>query len=273
MPKIYIQGIGGLGNCLFQLVSAIYYCEKYNYTLILQYTEPLLFGTSNKFDKIKCAIDVDNNWITYNKTIYKNLQFTHTIDNHIIVYNDYTDTKILPNCIDNILVCGYNQNINLYKEYISIIPKYLNLYDNEIIQYITNKYGNISNGICIGIRIGNDFTNMNKLTSTSYIKAIDYFKDNHIDISNIYIISDTPNINTKFNIDKYYKYTEINESDIVQFYFGLMCKHYILSESTFHLWIAYLGTIDNKDKQVICFNNTDITNRKLEFDHWNKLDY
>ena len=52
-----------------------------------------------------------------------------------------------------------------------------------------------------------------------------------------------------------------------------MFKHYVLSESTFHLWIAYLGTVDRTDKQVIVFNNTDITKRPLSFKHWRHIDY
>ena len=64
----------------------------------------------------------------------------------------------------------------------------------------------------------------------------------------------------------------INESDIIQFYFGLQCKNYILCESTFHLWIAYLGTIDKQFKKVICFNNTHITNYNLALENWIKLD-
>ena len=31
--KVIIPGIGGLGNCLFQLANAIYYSEKYNYKI------------------------------------------------------------------------------------------------------------------------------------------------------------------------------------------------------------------------------------------------
>ena len=44
---------------------------------------------------------------------------------------------------------------------------------------------------------------------------------------------------------------------------------------TFHLWIAYLLTNfgENTDKNVICYNDTDITNRNLNLDDWIKLDY
>ena len=28
--KVYISGIGGLGNCLFQIMTGIIYCEKFD---------------------------------------------------------------------------------------------------------------------------------------------------------------------------------------------------------------------------------------------------
>ena len=39
----------------------------------------------------------------------------------------------------------------------------------------------------------------------------------------------------KFHLQDIYPATFINENNIFQIYAGLMCKHYILSESTFHL--------------------------------------
>lgn len=276
MRTIYIQGTGGLGNCLFQIAAAIHYCEKYGYSIVLLYSESLLFGTSNKFDKTKCLMGSDNNWITYDKTIYKNFKFDYfnyiqVDDTTIKLENDFTDNRIMVTGED-IVIGGYNQNLNLFKEYINIIPNYLHLYHDTIREYITNKYGDISDGICVCIRMGSDFTSLSRLVTESYINALDYYKNAGENMKNIYIISDMPNINTLFAIHETYKYIEINESDIIQFYFGLQCKNYILSESTFHLWIAYLGTISKPSKNVICFNNTHITNHNLALENWIKLD-
>ena len=77
----------------------------------------------------------------------------------------------------------------------------------------------------------------------------------------------------KFDLQDKYPATVIDENDVYQLYAGLMCKHYILSESTFHLWIAYLGTIKNDDKQVIVFNDTAILRKNLSLDKWIKIDY
>jgi hypothetical protein len=279
MNTVYVEGSPrwGLGNILFQVAAAIYYCEKYNYKLVLIRSHWILFGTSIMFGKDQCFVDQNNNKLTYDETIFKKLIFMEKIMSPahecIVIHNNYTNTKIVPTNNYDLIIKGFSQNISLFKEYIHKIPNYLNIEDINIKNYINNKYGNIENSIAICIRIGNDFRHMNKINSNSYLKALDYLKTSQENMEKIYIISDTPNISNHFSLNEHYDYIEVNEKDIVQFYFGLACKNYILSESTFHLWIAYLGTIDDNNKKVICFNNTDITNRKLELENWIKISY
>jgi hypothetical protein len=277
MKNIFIEGTGGLGNCLFQIAAAIHYCEKYDYQLVLIDTEHLLYGTSNSFERQKCLLDSNNQFVTYDKSIFKNIKMISKDKeygkNCIIIHNNFTDNKIIPNNQFNIIIRGYNQNVDLFRNIFDKIPLYLHLNDDSIKTYITNKYGDISNGILVGIRIGIDFQHMKKITPDSYKKALNYYKGKNMDCSHIYIIADVKNISDHhFNLQKHFNCIEIDEPDIIQFYFGLMCKHYILSESTFHLWIAYLGTLNSPEKNVICFNNTDITNRNLYLDNWITID-
>jgi len=271
MSNVYVKGTGGLGNSLFQISAAIYYCEKYNYRLILLRNETLLFGTSNMFDK-KQMLCVDNKYITYDKTLLNKLTFVEDISpNFRIVHNDYTNNKEHTVNGKDIMISGYNQNIDLFRDVFSEIPKYFNLDDAYYNDYIRNKYGDIKGGTLICIRIGRDFSHMKKINKGSYLKALDFLKSKGEELKKIYVVSDIP-IGNYFDNNNI---VEIVESDIIQFYFGLQCKNYILSESTFHLWIAYLGTDfgKNNDKHVICFNNTDITNRHLDLPSFIKLDY
>ena len=271
MRSVFVVGTGGLGNCLFQISAAIYYCEKYNCVLKLVKTPSLLLGTSNQFGKNKCH-KIDNNIITYDKTIFNKIDFVTNINIPTIkIDNNYTNNKLLTNITD-ILISGYNQNLELFSDIMLKIPKYLNLDDIIIKKYIFDKYGDINNGTMIGVRIGKDFKHMKKIKVSSYQKAIEYFKNNNIITEKIYIISDM-HTSDFFNFDN--NFIQINESDIIQFYFGLLCRNYILSESTFHLWIAYLGTNFGVDesKKVICFNNTDITNRNLFLKNWITIHY
>ena len=114
---------------------------------------------------------------------------------------------------------------------------------------------------------------MTKITQESYLKAIEQLNINGEAIKDIFVISDIPT-NNFFN-NKFVSFTEIDESDIIQIYAGLLCKNIILSESTFHLWIAYLASNfgENTNKNFVCFNNTDITNRNLDLKNWIHLDY
>jgi hypothetical protein len=149
----------------------------------------------------------------------------------------------------------------------SAIPKYLNLRDNTIEEYITNKYGDVRGGTMLGIRRGLDFAHMTKLTDNSYRRALEHVEGLGESTEKLYVIGD---VSAPLDLGGR-SYTAVDESDIVQFYFGLSCKNFILSESTFHLWIAYLAM--DPEKKVVCFNDTDITNRNLVMPGWIKIDY
>jgi hypothetical protein len=261
----------GLGNSLFVLCAAIYYCESYGYTLELVKTDALLFGTSNMFNKSKCY-KIGDTLVPYNKTIFGKLTFIDKLtDECIEIHNDYTNNKRDPQN-KNILIAGYNQNVELFRSIMSKIPKYINIDDAIIKTYIFEKYGDIQKATMLGVRIGNDFKHMKKITPHSYLKALKYLENNGNHTDQIYVIGDMP---TSEYFKETNKFKEVVECDIIQFYFGTMCKNFVLSESTFHLWMAYLGTDfgEKADKTVICFNDTDITNRHFDLDNWVKLDY
>jgi hypothetical protein len=86
-------------------------------------------------------------------------------------------------------------------------------------------------------------------------------------VINIYVLSDVLSDVDDIScmIDKSIKYNiiHVNEDDISQIYVGLMCNYYILSDSTFHWWIAFLKWSMDNSVIVYVFNNTDITNRCL----------
>lgn len=275
---VHVRGIEGcgLGNILFQIAAAIYYAEKYNYTIILKKTYSILYGTSNMFGREKMLKGESNNYKTYDESIFREFIFDdNQNENSIILYNYFSDTRINPEGRD-IIIDSFSQNINLFYEYLNEIPKYLYLNDPEIITYIQNKYHSIenTNSVCIGVRFGQDFEHRkNIITVESYKKALEFYKLSGVEIKNIFIISDVKNTREILNLDDSYNCVEIDENDIVQIYCGMMCDNFILSESTFHLWIAYLAVAKNKEKKVVCFNNTDITNRNLHFPDWYRIDY
>jgi beta-1,4-mannosyl-glycoprotein beta-1,4-N-acetylglucosaminyltransferase len=270
--SVYVDGIAGLGNSLFQIATAISYKEKYNTNILLKSDSyKLRYGTSNLFNRTKQKKDKNSNEdITYDKTIFSKFEYYDTRNNSAIeCANDYTSNIVIPST--DIIIKGYCQNVELFKDYIHKIPEYLHLDDATIIDCIKTKYKNTENGVMIGVRIGEDFKHMNKLTRNSYINALETLKNMDVNIDNLFIISDIDNAWEIFNLHELYPATQVNEDDITQIYIGRMCSHFILSESTFHLWIAYLSNTANKN--VVVFNNTDITNRNLCLDGWIHVDY
>jgi beta-1,4-mannosyl-glycoprotein beta-1,4-N-acetylglucosaminyltransferase len=270
--NVYVDGIAGLGNTLFQIATAIGYKEKYNLDIFLKLDSyEIKYGTSILFNRKKLTIDQNSDqYITYDKTIFSKFNYYNKTEDLLVeLENNYTDNIITPS--SDIKIKGYCQNINLFKEYIYKIPEYLYLNDPIRNNYIKSKYKNFDNAIMIGIRIGDDFKHMKKINRNSYINALETLKHMGININNLFIIADIDNAWEILDLQNIYPATQVVEDDITQIYLGRMCSHFILSESTFHLWIAYLCNAVNK--KVIVFKNTDITNRKLFLDDWIHIDY
>lgn len=277
--EIIVSGTGGLGNCLFQIATAIYYVEKYNYKLILDInSHHLHIGTSNYTNRFKSKTNNNNNIISYKDTIFNKLDYRIcNKSNCKVINNNYTDILIIPEKKDTLIeISGYCQNKNLFYEIKDKIFNYLDLLGNDMVDYIKNKYNINPNekNIMLGIRICDDFKHMTKINKKSYENALNYLIDNEEENYNVIIISDT-NKDYQKMIDFKIKgrLIFIDEDDITQFNAGMLCNNFILSESTYHYWIALLkNSIDNHTK-VVCFNNTDITNRNLALDNWIKINY
>jgi hypothetical protein len=280
-PKeIYVNGVGGLGNCMFQIATAAYYSEKYNYKIILNNnSNNLHFGTSNftNRDKRKKLNDIP---VSYKNTIFNNQYLTYTdinIDNSTIIHNDNSSNIIYPGRKNKLLISGYCQNYNLFYDIFDSLHKYFNFNDESINDYLIKKYdiNEEKHNIMIGIRSCDDFSHMNKITKDSYKKALnciinDYNYSNYC----IFIIADrVDNLKDRIEIPENIEYKIIDEDDITQFYAGLKCSSFILSESTYHYWIALIKYLQNKTTNVYCFDDTDLTNRTLALPEWYKIPY
>lgn len=278
--KILVTGIGGLGNCLFQIATALYYCEKYGYKIYLDENSHCLhYGTSNFTNRKQCKT-INNTDVSYKNTIYKKISYINCYQHPIhgqTIHNDYSDNKIVPNEHDiHLIISGYCQNPNLFSEIRNNIINYLNIGDDETMQYLKNKYNFDENqkNIMVGLRLCDDFAHAKKINNNSYKNALYNFVNENESEYNLIIIADKPEKYKEIiDFDINGKIIVVDSDDIEQFSVGFLCNHFILSESTYHYWIAYLkSSIDNNTK-VLCFNDTDITNRKLEMEDWIKINY
>ena len=227
----------GIGNLLFQIAEAIYYCKKYNYKL-------------NINDEYSCF---------KNKSLFKKItKYFYKKDEYTLLENNYTSERIVPTT-KHIKITGFSQNTDLFYEYKEQIEDYL-YFDSDKIQELKNKYKIVDTDInvMLGFRIDTDGGFKYKsLSMGSYEKVMETFKGN----VRFFAVSDIdPSeflINCKYNIEI------INENDIDQFYFGLLCNHFIIGESTFHYWIALLKYIKEPTTSVYIFKDTDLYIRNL----------
>jgi hypothetical protein len=82
--EVIVSGTGGLGNCLFQIATAIYYVEEYNYKLILDdNSSHLRIGTSNYTNRFKTKIS-NSNLISYKDSIFNKLTYRNYIKKNYI---------------------------------------------------------------------------------------------------------------------------------------------------------------------------------------------
>jgi len=92
---VYITGIGGLGNCLFQIMTGIYYCRKYGYELRFINGGVLENGTnhSKKINQYK-----NTEFRSYKTTLYNNVIWINRTEmtNYTIVKNTLSNNKIIP---------------------------------------------------------------------------------------------------------------------------------------------------------------------------------
>lgn len=280
-PIVYIDGISGLSNNIFQVFTAVHYAEKYNAKIILNNTSNVLhYGTSDKFGR-NISRRVNGVKQSYLNTILNKFDaVSNTSDKTHVLYNDcFTTNKIELNNSDiKLFISGYCQNIELFYEYGNKLFNYLNLSDESIHEYVSNKYPmNSSNkNIMLGVRIGDDFKGT-KITKNSYTHALKtLINSEDEDKYHIYVLADVPN-DWKNMIDESYlpNVTFVNEDDIVQIYVGLRCNHFICSESTYHYIISFLAHLKDQSKKVLIFEDTDITNRCLSniLTEWIRIKY
>lgn len=293
--SIFIEGKCDLSNSLFQIATAINFKNKYNFDNIIldKNSNLLIYGISNSknCNKLIKKNLIINKKINYKDSLLKKFKWG-LIKKDTIEYEAIKDTSHCTNsCINinfddieeiaiynknnpknkkNILLKGLFQNFNYFDGVRLEFLNKLNLNKQEVLK----KYPNIENGIMIGLREDIDYkkklisSNQFILNSKSYELALNKLYKMYPETKKLplFIISDLDNIWTKMGLNNKYPATEINENDVFQFNAGILCKHFIISCSTFHWMISYLG--EKKDSKILYFDNHKISKQNLVKPHW-----
>ncbi len=226
--KVFAGPVGGLGNHMFHIGTAMYYSRKYGHKLL--FTTHLGHWSDTLLRRFE--IEAAPNWTAL------------PADQHQVFGNMHDSSFYKPRT-NLIHFGGYCANYRLWHDVRDVIRKSLFLNSSDV-KLIRKKYPGIEQGICVGVRAGPDWPADMRMVPEAYelSLAMLYKMRPHLRKQRVFLIADVP--------ERWFKYFDANssfapgifnvkESALVQFTAGLMCGNWVLSESTFHFWAAYLG--------------------------------
>jgi len=248
---ISVDIMGGLGNQLFQIMTAFAYSKKYRNPLIIE----------RKSHSPSC---------TYRNVYWNNfldgLQKYLTNDKiGFPVYNEKSfEYNELPkiSSTDDIKLCGYFQSYKYFDEY---KREFLAEIDwcakrDEVKSKITDV--NPGDMVSLHFRIG-DFKNLENhpiMPMEYYINAIKYIEARESNVKILYFCEED---DISFVLNNYinplrtifenitFTQTKNKLEDWEQMIAMSLCKHHIIANSTFSWLSAYLA--DDNDKKLICY--------------------
>lgn len=262
--KIVVRFKGGLGNQLFQYAVG--------FALSKKYCRPLFF------DDFSLVISHPNN-------TPRNFQLEHLSINYpyinlfekflflflsIFFKNFLTNDLNIKNlsCNNNLIVLnGYFQDYSLFDQYRKEIISGLNFTSSNLaFKLLTNQISKNENPLALHIRRGDYVSNLSAnifhgtLNLDYYYSAIKTLSKNEI-IDNIYIFSDDIEwVKNNFQGDSRIVYVDDKFllTDIESLIAMSRCKSFIIANSSFSWWAAYLGI--HPLKKVIYPKNWNINN-------------
>jgi len=274
MGKILVQVWGGLGNQMFVYAAGRALALRTNSTLILDHETGFksdLYKRSFELSKFRINIISANKIQTFN---YRGGSFIRLLSNkikrHIPFLNikifqennfEFND-KLISNPNTNCYIKGYWQSEKYFKDFSNIIKQDFSI-KTEMPDSVLKEASEImalgERAIAIGVRRYQEvtkFINVKLTEKEYYLKAMGLIAQK---IENPVFICFTQdptwvkeNLCGKFNI-QFAKSKDQNNGAIEDLYLMKLCKHFIISNSTFYWWGAWLA--DNKSKIVIAPNN------------------
>ena len=260
--KIYTAHLGGgLGNQMFQITHAICQSWKYN--------------TTSAF----LPISHDNypiDWkpINFINNIYRNINFVNEIEDTIPVYEkdfSYSELNFNPN--DSLEFHGYFQSSKNFLGYDNDVRN-LFLPTAEFINKINKLYQDVhENSISVHIRLG-DYRNIQNILPIIDRSYIDYCINDIGKYDKLFIFSNEKDW-VRNNLNYPNSIVVDNLTNYEEMWLMSMCKHNIISNSTFSWWASFLNK--NISKKVyapsVWFGPAGFTNYQSIYEpYWNVVD-
>lgn len=210
---LWVELFGGLGNTLFQIATGYALSKKFNYKL---------YFINPKYNPHKTC--------NYKKTFYKQLIFSDPLKNSIKIkekHEQQYNNIILPK--GSIILFGYWQ-----------CPEYFNEYKNDIKKLLGFENIDItSNTVTLHVRRG-DYL---KISHIHPICSINYYKKaaEIIGFDKIYNIFSDDIDWCKNNLNFLPNKNFIVADEVETFHIMIQSEFFIIANSTFSWWAAYLG--------------------------------
>jgi hypothetical protein len=255
--------MGGLGNQLFQIFTALSYSLKHNSKIIFPYTETLNTGRTRT-----------TYWDTFltNFDVLTTRNDFHKITNDVLFsFQMYRENgfqyKELPLFESNTLLYGYFQSYKYFKENQKLIFTLMDLHERQ--NDIKTKYGNLfldCHAISMHFRLG-DYKNIqhvHPIMCYQYYKtALNLIVNTRQDIENLrvlYFCEEEDNIEvlkTIIGLQKEYPLIEFMKVDDKildweQMLIMSCCFDNIIANSSFSWWGAQFNTEETK---LVCYPN------------------
>ena len=248
---------GGLGNQLFQYFTAYFLSKKLNMNLAVDvsnyknnnYRQFKLFNLL-RINKIYFKNNKENFFLRKFKKIHQFFFFNNFKENNAFSYSEafkeLHDKK-------NINLIGFFQSEKYFHANRNEIIRLIN-FDSNRKSYNRKLSSKILNSKSLAIHIrGGDYIafekenpNYGALSELYYKKAMKIIEKN-LKNFDIYIFTDDKSYFFKNNFLNTYKYTLVDSgSDINDLYLMSLCKNFIISNSTYSWWGAFLSTYRNK---------------------------
>ena len=244
---VHCEYMGGLGNQLFIIWTAIAYSLDNNISLSLDIKDksPGITDRNTYFNNL--LINLKD---TKNKTL---------INENINIHQEY-DARTYKNIPrkTKIIIKGYFQSYKYFDHRKNDIIKLLNIDKQQNIIKIKYDY-NFNNSLSIHFRIG-DYNSLDIhpiLNIEYYKKSLKYLQNNNTLIDNIFVFCQNED---RIQVDKMMnllniKYTIIDNKipDYEQLILMSLCSNNIIANSTYSWWGAYLNSNENK---IVIYPNT-----------------
>jgi hypothetical protein len=242
----------GLGNTLFQLATQYAFSKKYNITMNVY--ELVLYSYILKHYNYDHEDTIFRKLLSnYNKEEPKDcLVISEEHDNgEVCDKGVLTNISNQSNTTSNVKISGYFQSFLYFDEYRSDI---VDMFEPDKRSYssILSKYPILFNDdyTCISIHIRMNYANCINYNYNFFEEAIKKVSENQDKKLHFFIFSNNVDSINGWFVNKNLHYTIVKDNiDYYDLWVMSLCKHNIISHSTFAWWGAYLN--NNPDKIVI----------------------